>query len=142
LHAIFYIGPSIPSVPIDIFHTTQSSTEAVISWLAPAISYTAEDYTVLYGRNQSFLNYSSETVTGNRDISSVNQMYSIPLNELLSNTTYYYQVLATNTIGTNSSEVRAFETPLPSRLFCIFKNIIISLCIDFYCSTEGVYQFI
>ena len=111
-----FIGPLAPSVPIDLFHTTQSSTEALISWLVPEISYTAEDYTIMYGQNQSFLNYSSETVTGNRDISSVNQIYSITLDELLPNTSYYYQLIAENTIGTNSTEVRAFMTPLPSML--------------------------
>ena len=112
-------------MPIDIFHTTQSSTEALISWLVPEIAYTAEDYTVMYGTNRSFLNYSSATVTGNRDISSVNQMYSITLDELLPNTSYYYQLIAENTIGTNSSEVRAFMTPLPSMRFtfnCIKYN--------------------
>ena len=107
-------GSSTPMQPIDIVHTTLSSQLAEIQWLVPAIVYTPENYTIAYGKSQALLNYSSSVVVGSNNISRPNQIYSITLNNLEANATYYYQVIASNSVGTNSSEVGELITALPS----------------------------
>lgn len=94
-------------------HTTLSAENAEISWLIPFVAYTPENYTVVYGRDPGLLNYSSDLVVGSDDITRANQMFSVTLNGLLANTTYYYQVTARNSIGTNSSNVEEITIPPP-----------------------------
>lgn len=106
---------AIPMEPIDIVHTTLSSELAEIQWLVPFVVYTPENYTVVYGRDQTILNYSSDVIVGTNNISNANQMYSATLNGLEPNTNYYYQVVARNSIGENSSDVMSLVTPLPSK---------------------------
>lgn len=98
-------------------HSALSSELAEIEWLISSVEYTPENYTVVYGRDQMLLNYTSDVVIGTRNITDTNQMYSVRLTGLEDNTTYYYQVIATNSIGSNSSNVRVFVTPPPSRFF-------------------------
>ena len=113
----FCAGPSAPTQPINVVHTTLSSDLAVIQWLIPFVMYTPENYTIVYWEDQSLLNYSSDVVIGTDDITLINQVYSVTLSGLESNTSYYYQVIARNNIGTNSSDVRLLETPLPSKYY-------------------------
>lgn len=125
--------------PIDVVHTTLSSELAEIQWLVPAIAYTPEDYTVIYGRDPAVLNYSSSVVIGTDNIMQTNQMYSVILSNLEANTTYYYQVIARNSIGVNSSDVKTLLTPLPSRehLFLVANNHVVT---PFLCSSDGICQ--
>lgn len=111
---------SAPMQPIDLAHTTLSFELAMIQWLVPAVVYTPENYTVVYGREQTSLNNSSEVVIGSGNITTTNQMYSTTLSGLESNTTYYYQVIARNSVGANSSSIQTLMTPLPSK--CIEKE--------------------
>lgn len=106
-------GSSAPLQPIDIVHTTLSSEVAVVQWLVPEVVYTPETYTVTYGTDRTMLNYTSEVISGSSDITAVNQVYSTTLRNLQSNTRYYYRVVATNSIGTNSSVIRDLMTPQP-----------------------------
>ena len=103
--------------PIGVVHTTLSSELASIQWLVPAIAYTPENYTVIYGRDPTLLNYTSEVIVGTSIITSTNLMYSSTLSGLEPNTTYYYQVMARNSIGANSSNVQQVITPLPSKYY-------------------------
>lgn len=106
---------SAPMEPVNVVHTALSFEQADIQWLIPAIVYTPENYTVIYGRDSMLLNYTSEVVIGTRNITARNEMYSATLIGLEPNTTYYYQVIARNSIGINSSDVRQLLTPLPSK---------------------------
>lgn len=115
LCSFFSLGATTPINPIDVVHTTLSSKQAEIHWLVPAINYTPENYTVIYGKDEALLNYSrSDTVVGTDDIKEINQFYSVTLEELEANTTYYYQVIARNSFGTNSSDIKTLKTPLSS----------------------------
>ena len=107
------LGSSAPVQPIDVVHTTLSSEIAVIEWLVPAVAYTPETYTVTYGTDHTMLNYTSEVVVGSTDIMAISQVYSVTLRNLQSNTRYYYEVVATNSNGTNSSMIRNLLTPQP-----------------------------
>ena len=113
---------SAPLKPMDVVHTTLSSELAEIQWLIPVVVYTPENYTVLYGRDQVLLNYSSDMVVGTNNISHTNQIYSVTLRGLEPNITYYYQVIARNAIGVNSSDVGVLVTPLPSKLHHFILN--------------------
>ena len=106
-------GSSAPMQPIDIVHTTLSSELAVIQWLVPEVVYSPETYTVTYGSDRTRLNYTSEVVFGSTDITAMNQVYSVTLRNLQSNTRYYYRVVAANSIGMNSSVISDLVTPLP-----------------------------
>lgn len=111
----FSVDSSAPVQPIDIVHTTLTSDLAVIQWLVPEVAYTPETYNVIYGTDRTSLNYTSETVIGATDTTALNQVYSVTLRNLHSNTTYYYQVVATNNIGVNSSLISELSTPLPGK---------------------------
>ena len=76
------------------------------------MAYTPENYTVVFGKEHTRLNYTSEIVFGSTNIRAMNQVYSVTLMNLMSNTTYYYQVVATNNIGLNSSVIGELATPL------------------------------
>ncbi len=108
---------AVPMPPIDVVHTALSFELAEIQWLVPAIVYTPENYTVIYGTDESLLNSSSGVVIGTNDITSANQVYSATLRGLQPNTTYYYQVVARNSIGENSSTVGILVTPPPSKTY-------------------------
>ena len=86
----------------------------MIEWLVPEVAYTPETYTVIYGTDRTMLNYTSEPVMDASDITALNQIqYSVPLRDLQPNTRYYYQVVAADSIGMNSSVVSELVTPLP-----------------------------
>lgn len=114
-------------VPIDLVHTTLSFELAQIQWLIPEIVYTPENYTVVYGKEQTSLNYSSNVIIGTDNITSRNQIYSTTLSGLEQNTTYYYQVIAINSVGMNSSDIQQLLTPLPSK-YDYIHDVPSSLC--------------
>ena len=105
-----HAGPVAPEQPIQLTHTTISSNSATVQWIVPIVAYTQETYAVNYGTSQSSLNLSSTEVTGSSDITATNQVYQLTLNGLEEDTTYFYQVVATNDVGSNSSEIATFTT--------------------------------
>ena len=109
------IGASTPVKPTDAVHTTVTAHYAVIEWLVPVIAYTPETYTVYYGPDEAQLNITSDIVIGTTDITAKNQIYSTTIVDLPSNTTYYYQVVATNSAGLNKSEIAQLATSPPSK---------------------------
>ena len=110
------LGASAPVKPIDTVHTTVTADFAVIEWLVPVIAYTPETYTVYYGPDEAQLNFTSDVMIGTGDITATNQFYSTTIVGLQSNMTYYYQVVATNSVGQNKSTVSQLSTSPPSKL--------------------------
>ena len=102
--------------PIDTVHTTVTADYAVIEWLVPVIAYTPETYAVYYGPDEVQLNFTSDVMIGTGDITATNQLYSTTIVGLQSNMTYYYQVVATNSVGQNKSTVSQLSTSPPSKL--------------------------
>ena len=111
----YNIGESAPVRPTDTVLTTVTADSAVIKWLMPVIAYTPETYTVQYGPDEEKLNFTSDIVIGTGDITARNHIYSTTITDLQSNTIYYYQVLATNSVGLNKSETAQFITSPPSK---------------------------
>lgn len=112
---ILSLGASAPVKPMDIVHTTVTADHAIIEWLIPVIAYTPETYIVNYGPDEAQLNFTSDTVIGTRDITARNQIYSTTISDLQSNTTYYYQVVAENSVEFNKSRIAQLVTAPPSK---------------------------
>ena len=100
---------------MDTVHTTVAADYAVIEWLVPVIAYTPETYTVYYGPDEAQLNFTSNDVIGTMDITATNEIYSTTIMDLESNETYYYQVVATNSVGLNKSNIAQLVTSPPSK---------------------------
>lgn len=116
-----------PFQPTDISHSSPSPDFAEIQWLVTTIAYTPENYTIIYGKSQDLMNKTSTTIFSTPKISKSNQMYSNNIRGLDPNTTYFYQVISRNSIGTNFSGIGILVTPLPSKnLFCISYNKVLS----------------
>ena len=66
-----------------------------------------------YGTSQDTLIQNSSTIYSGDDITITDMTYSVKLSNLKENTTYYVQVVATNTAQrSNASNVEGFTTPV------------------------------
>ena len=99
--------PVDPVAPEDIVFREVESESVVIQWTVAYISYSPETYVVQYGTSRETLVHNSS-----RRASEVGTTtYSVPLSGLRDNTTYYVQVLATNTaLRSSRSSVESFTT--------------------------------
>ena len=88
------------------------SDSVIIQWTVPYISYSPETYVVQYGTSRDSLIHNSSSTHSEEEVMT----YSVELSGLRDNTTYYVQVLATNTAQrSNRSTVHTFTTlPLQS----------------------------
>ena len=93
--------------PEDIVFKEVESDSVVIQWTVAYISYSPETYVVQYGTSRETLVHNSS-----RRASEVGTTtYSVPLSGVRDNTTYYVQVLATNTaLRSSRSSVESFTT--------------------------------
>ena len=93
--------------PEDIVFREVESESVIIQWTVAYISYSPETYVVQYGTSRETLVHNSS-----RRASEVGTTtYSVPLSGLRDNTTYYVQVLATNTaLKSSRSSVESFTT--------------------------------
>ena len=85
---------------------------ATIRWTVPSLSYDLEMYVVQYGLAMDSLTMTSAMVMG--DVTPVNYMDdfqgSVTLTGLNRLTTYFYQVMSTNSHGSTLSAVGTFNT--------------------------------
>ena len=97
-----------PVRPDDITFMDVKSDSVIIQWTVAYISYSPETYVVQYGTSRDSLIHNS----GSTDSEEGEMMsYSVELSGLRDNTTYYVQVLATNTAQrSNRSSVLGFTT--------------------------------
>ena len=110
---IFYlVEPVDPVRPEDITFMDVKSDSVIIQWTVPYISYSPETYVVQYGTSRYSLIHNSSSTDSEEEVMT----YSVELSGLRDNTTYYVQVLATNTAHrSNRSTVHTFTTlPLQS----------------------------
>ena len=89
---------------------------ANISFTVPRVTYTPETYSIRYGVTVNDIKLTSTTVTSagvNSNLSFItilNQHYHITLFGLTTNTTYYYQVVNSNCVGSVLTQVFSFTT--------------------------------
>ena len=111
-----------PVRPEDITLMDVKSDSVIIQWTVAYISYSPETYVVQYGTSRDSLIHNSRSTDSEE---GEMMSYSVELSGLRDNTTYYVQVLATNTAQrSNRSSVLGFTT-LPST---IRESGIIMLC--------------
>ena len=86
-----------------------SSSSAVITWIIPSVAYTFEQYRVNYGPSAGSLTMSSEVLDGD-DLDAVNVTYEVTLTGLEPYSTYYIQVVSTNSESSSSTSLLSFTT--------------------------------
>ena len=102
-----YLEPVDPVRPEDITFREVESDSVIIQWTVSHISYSPETYVVQYGTSRESLIHNSSRTHSEED----RVTYSVQLSGLRDNTTYYVQVLATNTAQRSSrSSVESFTT--------------------------------
>ena len=87
-----------------------SGTSATISWSIACI-YEQLEFVVNYGTDDDLLDQMSETVFSSNGVILTRQNYEVTLTGLLSDATYYYQVVATVQNTTLESSISSFATP-------------------------------
>ena len=103
--------------PVNPEHVTIkdiTTDSAIIQWTVSYISYSPETYVVKYGTSQDTLIQNSSTIYSGNDITITNMTYSVKLSNLKENTTYYVQVVATNTALRSSMSIVVRFRTLPS----------------------------
>ena len=109
----FYLEPVDPVRPEDITFREVESDSVIIQWTVSHISYSPETYVVQYGTSRESLIHNSSRTHSEED----RVTYSVQLSGLRDNTTYYVQVLATNTAQRSSrSSVERFATLVISEM--------------------------
>ena len=113
-YILIIIGPAVPVQPV-LGPVSVTPTTATISWTIPQVSYTPENYTVLFCTTMDELNMISSIVnTNNIDnlifITATNVPYTVTIKGLTINVTYYYRVQSVNTIGITNSSISSFTT--------------------------------
>ena len=113
-----------PVRPENISFREVESDSVIIQWTVSHISYSPETYVVQYGTSRESLIHNSSRTHSEED----RVTYSVQLSGLRDNTTYYVQVLATNTAQRSSrSSVGSFATlplmEIASGIHSCIKNV-------------------
>ena len=105
------LEPVNPISPYHVISKDITVDSAIIQWTVSYISYSPETYVVKYGTSQDTLIQNSSTTYSGDDITITNMTYSVKLSNLKENTTYYVQVVATNTaLRSSMSSIVQFRT--------------------------------
>ena len=105
--------PLHPIAPTLVTINNITSISAIIQWTVAYISYSPETYVVLYGPSGDALNKYSSYVYSGCNITGTSETYSVGLSGLRDNSTYYVQVLATNTAQKSNTSTLGRFTTLP-----------------------------
>ena len=97
-------------MPMSVRFTNTSHSTATLEWRIPLITYTPETYYIEYGISPTMLDQRSVSIGSGGDLTVMNQVYSVDLTGLSSNTTYYYRVVASNIFTSTSSSLGTFVT--------------------------------
>ena len=103
-------GPSSPLQPSNLMSTSVRHNTATIQWTVPRIAYTPENYTLHFGTSSGSLTRFSQQVQSGDNFTATNLPFSLQLTGLSAGTTYYYQVVAVNSVGSTSSVELSFTT--------------------------------
>ena len=128
-YILIILGPAVPVQPV-LRTVSVTPTTVTISWTIPQVSYTPENYTVIFGTSMDELNMISSVVnTNNIDslqfITATNIQYNVTIQGLNISVMYYYQVQSLNTIGKSYSSISKFTT-LESGKITFFYYFIIT----------------
>ncbi|XP_065895629.1 delta-like protein B [Dysidea avara] len=101
-------GMAEPTQPMlnDIITTPYSVN---ISWLVRNVVFDQENYTIQYGTDETLLD-TSQVVEGNSDTLTTDEFFYINVTGLAPYTTYYYRIVAVNSVGSSQTTVMNFTT--------------------------------
>ena len=97
--------------------TNVRHNRATIQWTVARIAYTPETYTVHFGNSSGSLTNVSQQQESGDDFTATNLQFSVELTGLSPGSTYYYQVVAVNSVGSTTSDEQNFTTTLLRKLF-------------------------
>ena len=90
--------------------TSVRHNRATIQWTVSRIAYTPETYTVHFGTSPGSLTNVSQQQQSGDNVTATNLPFSVQLTGLSAGTTYYYQVVAMNSVGSTASDEQSFTT--------------------------------
>ena len=99
----------MPLLPTGLTTTRIKYDQVDIELLINNISYTPEQYFIVYGTNSQY-QYRSDVYTGSNDIATNGERVTITLTNLQYSQQYQYRVVARNSAGTVESQVFTFRT--------------------------------
>ena len=102
---------------MDLTTPTVRHDRVNMEWRVSLLTYDSETYHVIYGTNQSNLSSDSDAISAT----------SIELTDLMVSATYYFRIVATNSVGATASDTSNFTTSL--RRECL------SVCVCVICDT-------
>ena len=105
-----FAGPTFPLKPSNIRNSTVTHNRATIQWTIPRIAYTPENYTVNFSTSPGSLTNVSQQQESGDNFTATNLPFSVQLTGLSAMTTYYYQVVAMNSVGSTASVEQSFTT--------------------------------
>ena len=103
-------GPSSPLRPSNVVSTGVRHDTTTIHWTVSRIAYTPENYTVHFGTSSSSLTPFRQQRQSGDNFTATNLPFSVQLTGLSAGTTYYYQVVAVNSVGSTASVEQSFTT--------------------------------
>ena len=113
----------MPLQPVPMVVAT-SFEVAVINWTVLAVAYTPETYHIEYAKEGSMdREISAAVVMDTFDFSATDVVRSFILEGLEANTTYYFQVIATNSEGVTPSQDLVFTTRDAGTSVCMGINV-------------------
>ena len=86
-----------------------TSTTAIVTWTISRVAFTYEEYVVYFGQSMDSLSVMSETLYGT-DLEAVNVTYMVTLSGLEPLSTYYYQIVSSNSVTSSSTAILDFTT--------------------------------
>lgn len=100
-----------PPVEVAAIEVSTKPYSVNISWTVPLIIWDRERYWIQYGTDldMTLLQY-SDVILGNDNVYATNERYSINITGLIPFTTYYFIILADNSVGNTSTDVMNFTT--------------------------------
>ena len=81
-----------------------------IQWTVSRIAYTPENYTVHFGTSPGSLTRFNQQQQSGNNFTATNLQFSVQLTGLSAGTTYYYLVVAMNSVGSTASDEHSFTT--------------------------------
>ena len=93
-----------------MIEVTTSTNSVMISWMVPNIIFDQETYSLQYGIRDTMTLLGTRNVTGNSELSTVNEMFSVNITGLTPFTNYYFFLTATNSFDSTSSAATNFVT--------------------------------
>ena len=111
MHHFTLLGPLPPSGLAENFTIVGVSYElAIIQWVVQYIAYTPETYRIQYRKQgEEEVIQTSIPIMGSTNFSAVNEQFTLALDGLDANATYYATVVSSNTIGTDRTVEVTFQ---------------------------------